>query len=426
LDTALIAGKDKTMAVERLTQERVEKAKPGEFLCDDKVTGLMLISQKRVKTWVAQREVKDAETGIRKTARVKLGRFPQISVQEARDLAKDELRRMEMGRNPHSTRQSDRTVKAAVEEYLRGAVDLRPRTIAGYRYHLDHYLTDIHSVPLSDLGNKPTIVRTLHLDLTNRYGKATANGVMRTISAAYNGMLALAMDLPPNPITRKGVIRWHRLHRRTRRIEEDQFAAWGEGLQTIRNPIRRALRLFLLLTGQRDEATRKMQWKHVTFKEGKERIHFPEPKGGEENAFDLPLSPQVREILEFVRTFSECEWAYAGSEWVFPTKDRTGRITFIRESKEQRRPMLLNPHSLRRTFISVGYEVAPNKYVSYIANHACKDSITDEYFEPSLDSVRRVLETVDRAILNQIGIALGELLGDKRLNSTQFTAPTVE
>ncbi len=88
------------MPLERLTQERVEKAKPGEFLCDDKVTGLMLLSQKRVKTWVAQREVKDAETGIRKTARVKLGHFPKVSVQEARDLAKDELRKMELGACP--------------------------------------------------------------------------------------------------------------------------------------------------------------------------------------------------------------------------------------------------------------------------------------------------------------------------------------
>ena len=60
------------MPTMRLTQEIADRARPGEMLCDDKVTGLLLIAQKRVKTWCAQREVKDPETGIRKTARVKL------------------------------------------------------------------------------------------------------------------------------------------------------------------------------------------------------------------------------------------------------------------------------------------------------------------------------------------------------------------
>lgn len=422
------------MPLERLTQERVEKAKPGEFLCDDKVTGLMLLSQKRVKTWVAQREVKDAETGIRKTARVKLGHFPKVSVQEARDLAKDELRKMELGRNPHEARQLNLTVKAAVEEYIKGAVDLRPRTIRGYRDHLDRYLdptpeirrrmekakrkidwTIIGQLPLSDLGNKPTIVRNLHLELTKACGKATANGVMRTISASYNGMLALAMELPPNPVTREGVIRWHRLKRRDRRIGEDGFAAWGETLKTVGNPIRRALRLFMLLTGQRDEATRMMMWKHVDFK--RERIHYPAPKGGEDAAFDLPMSPQVKKVLEFVQAFSTESWAFPGSEFVWPAFSKTGHIA---ESKEQRRTELLNPHALRRTFISVGYEVAPNKYVSYIANHACRDTITDEYFEPTLESVRRVLETVDKAIMEKVGIDLDRLLGEKTINTEKF------
>ncbi|MBY0506451.1 MAG: integrase family protein [Bryobacteraceae bacterium] len=424
------------MAIERLTQERAERAKPGEFLCDDRVTGLILIAQKRVKTWVCQREVKNPETGIRKTARKKLGHFPAVSVQEARDLAKDQLRKMELGQNPHAARKPNLTVRAAIEEYLKGATDLRPRTIQGYRYHLDHYLdptpdarrkmadanrkvtwTVIGHLPLSEIGNKPTLVRNVHLELTKACGKATANGVMRTLSASYNGMLALAMELPPNPVTREGVIRWHRLKRRDRRIGEDGFEAWGEALITVSNPIRRAMRLFMLLTGQRDEATRSMRWADVDFK--RERIHFPSPKGGEDAAFDLPMSPQVKTVLEFVRTFSTEEWAFPGSEFVWPAHTRTGHVS---ESKEQRRAELLNPHALRRTFISVGYEVAPNKYVSFIANHACKDSITDQYFEPTLESVRRVLETVDKAIMEKIGADLTTLLGKKEIVSTRFSS----
>jgi len=60
--------------------------------------------------------------------------------------------------------------------------------------------------------------------------------------------------------------------------------------------------------------------------------------------------------------------------------------------------------------------------VSYIANHACRDTITDEYFEPTLESVRRVLETVNNTIMDKIGIELREILGETRLVSTQFKA----
>jgi len=424
------------MPLVRLTQEIAERAQPGELLCDDKVTGLLLLSQKRVKTFVVQREVKDPETGIRKTARVKLGHFPEITVQDARELAKEELRKMEKGRNPHAARNPDLTVSAAINEYIRGAVDLRPRTIQGYRYHLDHYIDPtpevrkkmdaegrkvtwpiIGHLPLADIGNKPTIVRNLHLELGKGPGHATANGVMRTISAAYNGMKALRIPLPDNPITQDGVIRWFKIQPRRRRITE--FEDWATALQTIGNPIRRALRLFLLLTGQRDEATRTMRWKDV--KDNK--IHFPAPKGGESVAFDLPISPQVQTILDFVRTFSTEEWAFPGSEFVWPAKSKTGHIA---ESKEQRRAKLLNPHALRRTFISVGYGVAPNKYVSYFANHACKDTMTDEYFIPTMDEVLPHLTAIDSAILDKLGVDLAKLLGPQVFTTTQFKSASEE
>lgn len=423
------------MPVVRLTQEVAERARPGEMLCDDKVTGLLLISQKRVKTWCVQREVKDPETGIRKTARLKLGHFPEVTVQEARDRAKEELLKMEKGRNPHAMKQTDLTLRKATEEFLAGAVTLQPRTISGYRYNLDHYfaykkedgaVVDVGNVPLSELGKKPGIVKNLYVWLTKEKGKATALGTMRTISTVYSTARELNEELPPNPVLRRKVIILHKLPKRRTRIAEENFAAWGAKLQTILNPVRRALRLFLLLTGQRDEATRRMMWKHVDLRPGKESIHYPDPKGGPEAAFDLPLSPQVVEVLKFVRTFSEEGWAYGGSEWVWPTKDNSDAIVHIKETKEPNRKELLNPHALRRTFISEGYEVAPAKQVSYIVNHSCKDTQTDDYFVPSAESVRRALTTIDQSILDKIGIDLDKLLGPKVFTSTQFQATSKE
>ena len=76
--------------------------------------------------------------------------------------------------------------------------------------------------------------------------------------------------------------------------------------------------------------------------------------------------------------------------------------------------------------MSVGYEVVPNKYVSFIANHACR-IVLDDYFEPTLESVGRALETVDKAILEKIGTDLTKLLGRcPELVSTHFKASSDE
>jgi integrase len=327
-----------------------------------------------------------------------------MSLPEARAAAKDTLRKMEKGANPNAARQKDLTVKRAVEQYIAGATDLRPRTIQGYRYSLDHYLTPLHDVPLSDLGKRPALVRELFLGLSKKNGKATANGTMRTLSAAYNNMRELNSDLPPNPV-RPGVVRMHRLARRKVRIPEDGFQAWGETLMTVDNPVRRALRLFLLLTGQRDTATQEMRWADVDLRAGHEKVHFPEPKGGPEAAFDLPLSPAVVQVLAAVQAAARP--MFPESPWVWPADSASGHVE---ETKDQRRKGLLTAHPLRRTFITVGYEVAPSKMVSFIANHKVRDGITDDYFAPAQEAICRALTTIDAALLQLLALPLETLL----------------
>jgi integrase len=177
------------------------------------------------------------------------------------------------------------------------------------------------------------------------------------------------------------------------------------------------MRLFFLLTGQRDEAVRTMKWENVDFK--RERIHYPEPKGGPEAAFDLPMSAPVKQVLEWVRTFSEADWAFPGSEWVWPTLEKESRqTTHVYTSREPGKPELRGAHDLRRTFITTGYEVASYKFISYLANHACKDSITDDYFNPQQEAVKNALETVDAAIISKLGVSVETLLGPQKLDTT--------
>jgi len=76
-----------------LSDRMVEKlpfAASGQYAVRDDLPGFFLIVGKRAKTYAAQCDVKD-DLGRRRTKRVTLGRFPDLSVKQARAKAKAEM-----------------------------------------------------------------------------------------------------------------------------------------------------------------------------------------------------------------------------------------------------------------------------------------------------------------------------------------------
>ena len=293
------------MAVrKRLTQESAERAKPERdgatgtaketIYWDDKLSGFGLVCRKNgeTKTWIAQREVK-TERG-RKTARTSLGHFPALSATEARTAAMAELKRMREGYNPHEARAAGVTLAVAFADYLKTRIDLMPRTVAGYKYDVNNYLRSILDVPLSDLGKNPRRISELFVNISQQHGRGSANGAMQIFRAVYNREADLNENLPRNPV-RRNVVKLHRLKPRTTIIAEEQFVGWSQGVMSIHNPIRRALQLFVLLSGMRETATVEMRWKDVNWTT--KTLKVPDPKGGENKAFELPLSDAIIAVL---------------------------------------------------------------------------------------------------------------------------------
>ena len=104
-------------------------------------------------------------------------------------------------------------------------------------------------------------------------------------------------------------------------------------MRALRNPVRRDLQLFFLLTGLRSLDARSVRWEEVDLAAG--TIHRPRPKGGEDRAFTIPASASVLRLLEGRRDDNR---VLPGGDdgWVFPARDRAGRITHVVEPKEQR------------------------------------------------------------------------------------------
>jgi integrase len=79
----------------------------------------------------------------------------------------------------------------------------------------------------------------------------------------------------------------------------NDISGWLKELCAMDNPLRQEFHLLTLLSGSRPAALKKVRIEHIDLR-GR-LIHIPKPKGGEEKAFDIPLSrPMIRCIIRAI------------------------------------------------------------------------------------------------------------------------------
>lgn len=185
-------------------------------------------------------------------------------------------------------------------------------------------------------------------------------------------------------------------------------------MEAITNPVRRDLQLFILFTGLRSADAKTVRWNHVDFLRG--TVHRPKPKGGEDRAFTVPVSNLVLDLLRGRR--EENKKLFPDDDgWVFPTRDTNGKVTHVREAKEQRyqlepdgktrrkRRYLPSPHRLRDTFASAAHEARVHPFdLKLLMNHTLPASqdVTEGYIRPSIDHLRGCVEMITGFLLEKI------------------------
>lgn len=250
--------------------------------------------------------------------------------------------------------------------------------------------------PLASLRRNE--VATRHEELTDTSGPYLANRVLQQFRAVYNTAARRFEDLPPtNPVI---AVTFNRVRRRRQPIPWDELPAWRQRVDSLSNPVRRDLQLFLLFTGLRSLDARTVRVEHLDLDAA--TLHRPRPKGGEDRAFTVPLAGCVVHLLR--ARIADNALRYPGApSWLFPTRDRTGRITHVQEPKEQRVvagrkvPWLPSPHRLRDTFASAAHEARVHPLdLKVLMNHAlpATDDVTEGYIRPSIDHLRGCVEEV--------------------------------
>lgn len=197
---------------------------------DTRVAGLILqVTDKGGKTFYLYKRIN------KKPKRYRIGRFPDLTVQAARDEAESLRGRIARGENVVLSRAvidaNKVTLDQVYDQFIEARQDLKPKTLYLYKRALVVAFADWRQLAVSELSKD--MISRRHAALTKNHGPAYADGAMRFLRSVYNFAYAVYEDqkgnplLPVNPVQRLSQTRsWNKPKRRTTWISPDQMSAW--------------------------------------------------------------------------------------------------------------------------------------------------------------------------------------------------------
>ncbi len=341
---------------------------------DEKVRNLcIIITDKGTKTFYVRKVID------RKSKRIRLGVFPDLSVENARNMALDVKSAIAKGENPFEAMQEEKaqpTFNEFFEIYMQRHAIQHKKSVRNDKAIFENYLKDtIGKKKLSAITKDE--IRELH----SRMGEnsiVNANRTLSVISVVFNKAIEWNILKGNNPATH---IKKFKEKSRDRFIQRDELPRFFKALEEESNRDIRDYVWLSLLTGARRSNVLSMKWKDVDIVGRHWKI--PETKSGEPQT--IPLVDFAVEILEERKDF-------ASSDYVFPSHGKSGHLV---EPKTGWKRILkragienLRIHDLRRTLGS--YQAVLGSSLQVIGKSLGHKSIsaTEIYSRLDLDPVR--------------------------------------
>jgi integrase len=336
---------------------------------------------------------------------VKLGEFGDLSTREARSKAKDALGSIARGQKPGESSKISAgsvTLRQAWERYRDSHMKRKGRsegTIENYRDHMERLFEDWLDKPLARLGRQPTLVVERHDKITEENGPYIANGSMRSLRAVYNHARKSNRDLPVvNPVT---AIDWNKERRRNTGMGANDIGDWFRELSALQNPLRREFHLLMLLSGSRPTALKRVRIEHIDLRQ--RLLHIPRPKGGEEKAFDIPLSrPMIRCIIRTIR-LGRIVYPENANVWLFPADSENGHLV---EHKEERDVLSKWGNELRQSYRTLGQSAGVSELdIHLLMNHSLPGVNAGYITRDKLlrDHLRKQQERISTIVIEKAG-----------------------
>ncbi|MNG43655.1 Phage integrase family protein [compost metagenome] len=379
---------------------------------DSELIGFAIRVNSTCKTYIVEKKV------LGKTVRSTIGLHGNLTLIQARDIARDKLAQMTQGINPNEMKRkaisdekaktdllrSKPTLEEAFQNYLLHK-ELKERTIYDYMMVINQYLEDWKPYKIDAISR--TMIQAKHTSLSQR-SKAQANMAMRVFRAIYNYSVEHYLDENDKPIldahnpvkTLNAKNAWNKVRRRKSYINEDQMPDWIKAVfeyqdRGQKNETNRDFLLTLVLTGFRREECESLPWSSIDLRYG--RITSIDPKNGEPHT--LPMGDFLFALMKKRRELIT-------SEWVFPSaKSKAGHITNISKVRNKINDSCgihFTFHDLRRTFGSIAENLDYGRYtIKRLLNHKEDDDrdVTSGYIQVSEKKLREAMNAIEDIVL---------------------------
>ena len=363
------------------------------YYYDDEIRGLAVaVFPSGKKTFTLYRKL------MGRPERIKIGRYPDITITQARIKAQELNERISIGVNPAEKQRAIRnemTLEELFNEYLEHHAKPHNKTwrqeVSKFNRHLDRWRRrSISTIRKID-------VVTLHVRV-GKTAKYAANRVVELLSAMYGWAIDEAGWAGENPGAK---VKPFREHKRERFLQAEELPRFFASVAEEPNETARDYVLISLLTGARKANVLAMRWEEISFERALWRI--PETKSGEPQ--DVHLSAEAARILSDRKATST-------SPWVFPGVGRSGHLADGKTPWHRilKRAGLTNLrlHDLRRTLGS--WEAGTGASLSIIGKSLGHKNTqaTAIYARLNIDPVRAAVDKATEAMLLAGGVNIGK------------------
>lgn len=388
----------KTDQYMRFTKEAIEALpRPADgkrrYYYDTRITGFAVAVQPSgSKSFYLYRKVNG------KPQRVLLGRFPDLTFEQAKKKAEALIGEIVAGLDPSERRARERaewTFDQMFEFYMTQHAKARKRSWQRDQQNYDNHLkARLGSLPISKVSK--AIVRETFMSIRTNAGPYAANRLLALISVVFT--IADDHDVFKGPNPAKGIEPFFE-EPRDRRLTAAEMTRLLASLEQESNTTVRDYIYMLLYTAARRDNVLAMRWDMIDFDACTWRI--PLTKNGKPQT--VPLEPVEIELLK------RRKLEVGDSPWVFPGRKDT-KSGHLENPYEGWYRILARAgitdfrlHDLRRTHGSIAADTGTSLHVIGKMLHQESQATTAIYARLSMDPMRRAKRKVLKVIRKSEG-----------------------
>lgn len=358
------------------------------YFHDTKQPGLSVyVTKSGARTFFVRNKANGADD------RIVLGRYPDLSIENARKMASKVRGDIAHGKDPQEhkrTIRNEMTFGELFETYMERYSKRHKRSWRYDEREVNKFLSHWFKRKLTRI-KQDDVYKEFH-QIADNHGIYQANRMLERIRAMFNKAIEWGWE-GRNPAVG---IKKFREKSRDRFLLPEEVSRFFDALAQEENVTARDFILMALLTGARKGNVLAMQWKDVSLQNEIWRI--PDTKNGEPH--NVPLSPQAMEILHKRKQIQEL--SDVKTPYVFPGEGKEGHFADPKKPWQRLREKAdlhdLRLHDLRRTLGSwQALQGTSTAIIGKSLGHKSMQS-TAVYERLTLEPVRKSVQNATEAL----------------------------